>query len=90
MKNVFLYGTLRHLPLLEVVLGTQRQRCGTPRLPTTSPSTPAKRVFRSSWRGMGAVAKGILVAMDDTQVARVDFYEGPYGYALQPASVMTE
>ena len=91
MTDLFFYGTLRHLPLLRVVLGRN------------DPSVvPAKvenmRVISHGTADTpalvpceGHVTDGIIVSeLTETEVARLDFYEfGPKGdYELSPVSVI--
>ena len=88
MNSLFLYGTLRHLPLLEVVLGRE---------PETSQLTDATlENATTTWvedapfpmiqLGTEGQANGLLLSdLSDQDVARLDFYEGGFGYALRRA-----
>lgn len=85
MRNLFFYGTLRHLPLLEVVLG--RRFDGTDVAEATlrdySVSAVAEGPFPmiEPWRGDSAT--GILVCgLTSHDIARLDFYEGSFAYDL--------
>ncbi len=92
MKKLFFYGTLAHLPLLEVVLGRPMQ---------SGQAVPASLSdFTSHWvkdqaypmlaAEPGACADGVLVsALTAQDFARLDFYEGGFGYSLQTVSVDT-
>lgn len=86
---MFFYGTLRHLPLLELVLG---------RLPRLEPATlPGHAVVWAKAQAFplvveraGAQAQGVLVRdLSQADRAALDFYEGGFAYALQPVSVET-
>ncbi|WP_212525756.1 NUDIX domain-containing protein [Actibacterium sp. MT2.3-13A] len=92
MTSLFLYGTLRYLPLLELVLGHGLEG---------GEITPARLAgYGVFWAGEecypliverpGAAAEGLLVAgLAEADLARLDFYEGGFGYALSPVSVET-
>ncbi len=79
MTAYFFYGTLCHLPLLSAVLGYS---------PKVVPAVlPGHSVFRAAGEAFpmiavgGAGAEGILAPdLSDTDVARLDFYEGGFGY----------
>ncbi|MDZ4095336.1 MAG: gamma-glutamylcyclotransferase [Paracoccaceae bacterium] len=90
MEPLFVYGTLCHLPLLRVVLG---------RDVAAHPATAAG--YGVHWaRGQefplivpkaGAVAQGLLLeGLDAQDLARLDWYEGAFGYGLNPVSVAVE
>lgn len=81
--SLFLYGTLRHLPLLEIVLG---------RAPQVVPATlndatvnlVAGENFPMIRLGTGSVAEGLLLTgLNAEDVARLDYFEGGFGYTLQ-------
>jgi nudix-type nucleoside diphosphatase (YffH/AdpP family) len=87
---VFLFGTLRHRPLLEAVLG--RPVSDDELTPATLPD------HETVWaRGQGfpllratpgARAEGLLLAEPtDAELARLDFYESVFCYRLAPVSV---
>ena len=87
MKPIFLYGSLCDLALLEVVLG---------RAPDVSPATldgfaafwAAGETFPMIEARDGACATGLLLRIEDqTDIDRLDFYEGPFDYSLQTATV---
>ncbi|MEL6688977.1 MAG: NUDIX domain-containing protein [Pseudomonadota bacterium] len=85
MKPIFLYGTLRHLPLLEIVGGTA----------SAIPAALAGHgVFHAGENNWPCIAKaegrvdGLLI--DGTEArARIDYYEGGYDYSLRPVAVET-
>lgn len=90
MPDIFLYGTLRHAALLDIVAGG----------PVSL--TPAKLDgFATYWardehfpliqREAGGVAQGLLLRDASEAIrARLDFYERPFGYALHEVDVEVE
>ncbi|KAJ55831.1 hypothetical protein ACMU_08645 [Actibacterium mucosum KCTC 23349] len=91
MADLFFYGTLRHVPLLACVAGTELLR----HEPAVLPGFEAFLVKDANYPGLraapGAGAPGILVrGMSDEAVARLDYYEGGHGYVLEPRDVETE
>lgn len=86
--QIFLYGTLCHLPLLQVVLG---------RDPIVVRATLLEhgvvwakdQSFPVLRPEPGGRAQGILISATDADRARLDFYEGPFGYGLQGMRVDT-
>lgn len=83
----FFWGTLRHPPLLRAVLGRDAAT-----LPATLPGWHAAAVdghdFPTLVPAPGAAAQGVLVAdLTAADRARLDFYEGGFGYAAQPLPV---
>lgn len=90
MADIFLYGTLRHLPLLRVVLGRDP---GTPvaaRLPDHAVVWARGQAFPLILRRTGDMAEGLLLQdLSEAEVARLDFYEGGFGYGLEAVEVET-
>ena len=85
MSALYFYGTLRHLPLLERVLGrvVAPSEIVVASLPNSKVSWVAQASFPMIELVEGAESDGILLrepSADD--VARLDFYEGGFGYAL--------
>jgi len=94
MKPLFLYGTLRHAPLLAVVSGQ-----------STMPVTPAVlddfailhavgadgavQNFPLITARPGATAQGLLIHPDAAARARLDSYERAFGYDSAPVTVRT-
>lgn len=80
MTAYFFYGTLCHLPLLGVVLG--REVAPTPAvLPDHAVHWAAGQPFPMIEGRPGAAAAGVYLAgLSDRDVARLDFYEGGFGY----------
>ena len=86
MKNLFFYGTLRHIPLLEIVLGRPAADIAlTPHgLADHAALAVAEGPFPCVVEQPGAVTKGLLVeGLSDTDIARLDFYEGSFAYDLR-------
>lgn len=93
MKKMFFYGTLAHIPLLETVLGRrldheQVQDAGLP-------DFTACRVYGQAYPMLaaqtGSSAKGLLLTgLTQQDAARLEFYEGGFGYHLQGATVDTK
>ena len=84
-KGLFFYGTLRHAPLLEIVLGRAiKANTLTPaRLPDFAVLAVAEGPFPMLVTKRGAVADGLLVTgLTDEDIARLDFYEGGFDYDL--------
>ncbi|MEM6275745.1 MAG: NUDIX domain-containing protein [Pseudomonadota bacterium] len=85
MRPIFLFGTLRHVPLLEIVAGP---------LPFQKATLSGHGVFHTGeepWPMLAecdGVTEGVLIPGDAQ--ARLDFYEAPYSYTLQPVTVETE
>lgn len=86
--DLFFYGTLRHPPLLELVLGAggaDLEIC-----PATLPDYAVFAVVEGPFPTIvaqpGATAQGILVrGLSDAQIARLNFYEGSFDYDLVTA-----
>ncbi|MDD7972620.1 gamma-glutamylcyclotransferase [Roseinatronobacter alkalisoli] len=85
--DVFLFGTLRHDDLRAAVLNAA---------PAMSPATMAGHV-QVDVQGYpvlvacdGAQAKGGLVALDASALARLDFYEGLFDYTRETATVLRD
>lgn len=90
MKNLFFYGTLRHLPLLEIVLGRTSDTfdVSAATLPDYLVSSVAEGPFPMIAVSPGDAAQGILLRdMTDEDVARLDFYEGSFAYDLVQTSL---
>ncbi|MFT6674320.1 MAG: nudix-type nucleoside diphosphatase (YffH/AdpP family) [Sulfitobacter sp.] len=85
MRNLFFYGTLRDLPLLEIVMGR-----GGDDLDVTAAvlrdykvSSVAQGPFPMIEHTPGAEAIGVLVrGLMPEDIARLDFYEGSFAYDL--------
>ncbi len=85
--RVFLFGTLRHAPLRDAVLGAD--------LAVTPAVLPDYGVhdaggFPALQPRAGRRAAGVLVMLDGAALARLDLYEGLFGYARAPVQVATD
>ncbi|MGC1496049.1 MAG: NUDIX domain-containing protein [Sulfitobacter sp.] len=90
MKNLFFYGTLRHVPLLEIVMGRAATALDVTAavLPDHLVSSVAEGPFPTIAPSMGDHADGILVrGLSDDDIARLDFYEGSFEYDLLPITL---
>lgn len=80
MADFFFYGTLCHLPLLEVVLGRPVSPIPA-RLPDHAVHRAAGQPFPLIVQAPGQSAPGLfLPGMTDQDIARLDFYEGGFAY----------
>ncbi|MCR8826620.1 NUDIX domain-containing protein [Pseudosulfitobacter koreensis] len=86
MTNLFFYGSLQHVPLLEVVLGAPFAD-----LDVTDAALPDHTVmavtdgpYPTLVAQKGSVASGIVVrGLTAEQIARLDFYEGGFEFDLR-------
>ncbi|MGB7318460.1 MAG: NUDIX domain-containing protein [Planktotalea sp.] len=92
-QSLFFYGTLCHVPLLELVLGRSRVEISycdanlADHLATWVKDEPFPMIAEQS----GASAQGILVQdLSETDIARLRFYEGGFEYDLKPVHVSVE
>ncbi len=92
MNNVFVYGTLRHVPLLATVLGRDAET-----LNLRKGALPNHAVFAVKdqdfpiLKTAGAQATGLFIGdLSDTEVERLRFYEGSYDYDLTDAVVSVD
>lgn len=90
MVTFFFYGTLCHLPLLELVLG--RAVVARPcQLADHAVHWARGESFPLIVERPGAAADGLLVEnLSDEDVARLDFYEGGFAYHTREVSVGTD
>ncbi|MFW8636588.1 NUDIX domain-containing protein [Cribrihabitans pelagius] len=91
MADLFLYGTLRHLPLLELVLGREGEALNAQaaRLPGFGVFQVKGQPFPSIEERAGMQAEGILVrGLSEDDLDALNFYEGGFDYALKPVSVL--
>ncbi len=93
MPELFLYGTLRHLPLLGVVLGRDaRQIEAVPAelagydLRAVEGEVFPMLVPAPSGRVRGIVLRGL----SEADLDRLRFYEGGFGYALRPVRLRVD
>jgi nudix-type nucleoside diphosphatase (YffH/AdpP family) len=84
---LFFYGTLRHMPLLRQVLGRKVEV-----EPAVLPGHAVLRAAAGDWPTLvplaGALASGALMRdVTESDLERLDFYEGGFGYRLAAQSV---
>lgn len=80
MANVFVYGTLCHLPLLETVLG-RAVAAVSARLPDHAVFWAQSQPFPLIVAAPGQTAQGLFVPdLGAEDMARLDYYEGGFAY----------
>lgn len=87
-ENLFLYGTLRHVPLLRIVAG----RAVAPRparLAGHAVFTVSGADYPVILPEAGAVTEGLFLPCDAGMRARLDYYEAGFGYELREVTVET-
>ena len=90
MADLFFFGTLRHIPLLQVVTGRNDISIETANLPDHEIQAVAHDTFPVLVPKAGETADGILVReLTETEVARLDFYEIGFGFDLHTREVIT-
>ena len=90
MRNLFFYGTLRDRPLLEIVMGASGDALDvTPAiLPGYKVSSVAEGPFPMIETCVNEAAMGVLVrGLTPDQIARLDYYEGGFGYDLHQVTL---
>ena len=88
MPALFFYGTLRHLPLLEVVAGRESVQAEEAILPDHAVHWVKDQPFPIMVQAPGRVAQGLWCPdLTEEDLARLDFYEGGFGYGLVPVTV---
>lgn len=86
---LFVFGTLRDPDLLTIVAG-QQIRADAAALDGFRVACAEGQSFPMLTEGPEASAQGLLLpGLSAQQMARIDFYEAPYGYVRQPVSVQT-
>jgi nudix-type nucleoside diphosphatase (YffH/AdpP family) len=89
LSDLFFYGTLRHLPLLELVLG-HAPEVEPAQLPDHAVLWAAGQAFPMIVAQPGARAEGLLLrGVSDADRAALDYYEGGFAYELRPVTVET-
>jgi len=89
-QNLFFYGTLRHRPLLDLVLGAGVHKLDIidARLKGYGVYGVAEGPFPMIQPEDDGVAQGLLVkGLSATEVARLNFYEGSFAYDLVDATL---
>lgn len=91
MASVFVYGSLRHRPLLDMILGAARDvRIDSARLPEHGVYWVKDEAFPIIVEQPGVVAEGLYInGLDADDLKRLDFYEGGFDYALVTVTVET-
>ncbi len=88
-KSLFFYGTLRHVPLLQTVLGRDPQ-IQPAHLPDHAVLGVRGGTHPTIIPRPGATAEGILMTgVEPGDIARLDYYEGAYHYAMQLVEIET-
>ncbi|MDA7965267.1 NUDIX domain-containing protein [Ruegeria sp.] len=90
MPDLFFYGTLQHVPLLELVLGRKAEDLQLSRVELADHSVYAvqDQIFPMIQAEPGGTAHGLLAqGLSDNDVARLAFYEGGFEYDLQRRTV---
>jgi nudix-type nucleoside diphosphatase (YffH/AdpP family) len=89
MSDLFCFGTLRHLPLLETVLGQIGHLTITPaRLPQFEIRAVEEGPFPMLRPRAGSMADGILLSgLRGDDWARLDYYEGAFDYKLRDVTL---
>ena len=93
MTALFVYGTLRHLPLLETVVGhaVAPEQLTQAVLPDHLARWAEGQAFPILVAETGARAGGLLLSgLDAADMARLNFYEGGFGYHLALRQVRTD
>lgn len=92
MTALFVYGTLRHLPLLEQVVGHRVApgQLAQAHLPDHLARWAEGQAFPILVAETGRQAEGLLLSgLDAADMARLNFYEGGFGYHLAVRQVQT-
>ena len=86
--DIVLFGTLRDPELLEIVLGSVADAQPVV-LAEHGVFAAAGETFPLLMPSEGGQAEGLLLQnLTNDQIARLDYYEAPYGYALEPVELM--
>ncbi|MCT8160355.1 NUDIX domain-containing protein [Pseudoruegeria sp. SHC-113] len=90
VRKLFFYGTLRHIPLLELVLGRklpEAQLVAT-RLPEHRVYAVQDQIFPMIVQSPGGMAEGLLFSgATAADVERLEFYEGGFDFDLRPVTL---
>lgn len=92
MSSFFCYGSLRHLPLLEIVLGRAVADIGVVQATLENHAVywAKDQSFPMIVPEPGASAAGLVIdGLSDTDMARLDFYESGFEYDLSPVPVVS-
>ncbi|MEX0275900.1 MAG: NUDIX domain-containing protein [Ruegeria sp.] len=92
MSDLFFYGTLRHKPLLELVMGRPIGELSVTEtvLPDHAVYSVKDHFFPMIVAEPGSTAQGIIAhGLDENDLNRLAFYEGGFDYALEPRDLLT-
>jgi nudix-type nucleoside diphosphatase (YffH/AdpP family) len=92
MKNIFFYGTLRHIPLLEIVLGRPAAALDISgaRLAGHATMAVAEGPFPMIMANPDRAADGIVVGgLSEQDIARLTYYEAAFDYDLRTVTLET-
>lgn len=90
MTDLFLYGTLRHIPLLELVLGRSVEALDVSpaHLKNHGAFSVLGQGFPTIEKRADHIAQGLLVrALSQQDLEALNFYEGGFDYALKSVNV---
>ncbi|KIC11219.1 tellurium resistance protein [Leisingera sp. ANG-M1] len=93
MADLFFFGTLRHRPLLELVLGRSGDALNAydAKLPGHGVYQVVDQPFPAIEEREGATADGLLVqGLSEADLDALNFYEGGFGYTLKPVPVQLQ
>ena len=93
MAALFVYGTLRHLPLLETVIGHPLSggQARAARLPGHLARWALGQAFPILIEEAGSTAEGLVLSgLSDQDMARLNYYEAGFGYHLRTLDVVTD
>jgi len=85
--TLFLYGTLRHRPLLDLVLGRGDAAVRPGRLPGYRAVWVSGAAFPMIIEDPGGLAEGLVIEATAEDRARLDFYEGGFGYGTRSVTL---
>lgn len=85
MTQMFFYGTLCHLDLLELVIGRSltEGEVRSARLPGHAVYWAKDQIFPMIRKEEGGFAEGIVFNADEDALARLNFYEGGFNFDLE-------
>jgi nudix-type nucleoside diphosphatase (YffH/AdpP family) len=87
--RLFLFGTLRHAPLLRLVAGADL-----PAVPAQLPGARCEVAMGGDWPVLvddpTGRAEGLLIMAAEEVLARLDYYEAVFGYVRAPVTVETD
>jgi nudix-type nucleoside diphosphatase (YffH/AdpP family) len=90
VTDLFFYGTLRHVPLLEVVLGRRATDLDVTEshLPDHAVHWVTGEPYPTIFAQTGDMAPGLLVrGLTEDDIGRLQFYEGGFDYDLKPVEL---